>query len=145
MNSIHPDRSFTACLTRKGREAITLAETKRVANVESSERQLPCKEVMVIILLPIPFVETNELRPVRAGLAHIYPIVTNTVSIPPRIGPALLSVIRMPVRFATLLSDFSNLLRQSRQVLDTIIKMRNLIHLLRLLFTFESKIEAEIR
>lgn len=42
---------------------------------------------MVIILLPIPFVETNELRPVRAGVAHIYPIVSNTVSIPFRIGP----------------------------------------------------------
>lgn len=42
---------------------------------------------MVIILLPIPFVETNELRPVRAGIEHIYPIVANTVSIPLQIGP----------------------------------------------------------
>lgn len=68
-------------------DAITATLTESKRRTSDKATVLRCKEVMVIILLPIPFVETNELRPVRAAIQHIYPIVTNTVSILLQIGP----------------------------------------------------------
>lgn len=80
---------------------------------------------MVIILLPIPFVETNELRPVRAGIEHIYyPLSLIQFLSHFKLVPSLLSIIRMPVRQGAPLSDFTNLSRQSRRISDVTVQRR---------------------